>query len=328
MSHTTTVSGSERRLRGITGDLSMRPLLIVGVVLSCSLFSGCASQATVYGSREAASEALIGALDPELDLTRLRAVMGDGVDELVTSGDAVRDREQIDRFVKEYRGRHGFEESDDGLTYLVLGEDDYPFAIPLTPAGGGWRWDVDAGREELLNRRIGANELDTIRVCLAVVDAQFEYASRDRDGDGLREYAKRFRSTPGSRDGLYWPTQPGETPSPLGVLAAEASDEGYTDESEPGVYHGYRYRMLTWQGESASGGARDYLVDGNMIGGFAVIAWPATYGNSGVMTFMVSQDGIVYDADLGASTDTLAREIEIFDPGEGWAPVNETPFEF
>ncbi|MEO1512768.1 MAG: DUF2950 domain-containing protein, partial [Planctomycetota bacterium] len=270
-----------------------------GAVLLAGLLAGCSSQGQTFDTREAAAAALIGAMDPEFDIDSLAVVLGAEAEEAVGSGDAVQDREHAARFVQAYRARHAFEASDDGFTYLVIGDDDWPFAIPLTPEDDGWRWDLDAGRDELLSRRIGANELDAIEVCLAIVDAQIEYASRDRDGDGLREYAGQIVSTLGSRDGLFWPTGPGDPPSPLGGLAAEAADEGYGEGSEPGVYHGYRYRMLTAQSDDAPGGAQDYVVDGNMIGGFALIAWPATYGNSGIMTFIVNHDGVVYDRDLG-----------------------------
>jgi hypothetical protein len=205
---------------------------------------------------------------------------------------------------------------------LTVGEDDWPVAIPLEQTDQGWRFDTDAGREEILSRRIGENELETIVVCLAIVDAQFEYARLDPDGDGVRAYAQRVASEPGKRNGLYWPTEEGEPASPLGALVAEATAEGYRrSEGGPSPFHGYLYRGLPGQGPDARDGARDYVIGGRAVGGFALVAWPATYGNSGVMTFIVNQDGIVYEADLGPDTDSIARSMKLFNPDDTWSPV-------
>jgi hypothetical protein len=194
--------------------------------------------------------------------------------------------------------------------------------VPLVKDGDGWFFDAEAGTEEILNRRIGRNELAAIQVCKAIGDAQREYALRDPDGDGVREYAKQFPSDPGQRNGLYWPVTEGEQPSPLGSFAAQASAEGYVRrEVGPTPYHGYFYRILQAQGPHASGGAVDYVVNGKMVLGFAVIAHPAEYDNSGIMTFIMGSDGVVYQRDLGEDTAEKAAAIMTFDPGSGWQKV-------
>ena len=204
---------------------------------------------------------------------------------------------------------------------VVIGNDDWPFPIPLAKKGDAWFFDTDRGREEILNRRIGENELDTIQTMLAIVDAQREYALMDRDSDRLLEYAEKFMSDPDKHNGLYWKTAEGEEPSPLGELAAEARAEGYKKrdpKDKPIPYHGYYYHMMMKQGSNATGGAYDYVVKGSMIGGFAVVAYPAQYGNSGIMTFIVNYDGVVYQKDLGKNTNEIAKDMKIFDPDKTW----------
>ena len=188
--------------------------------------------------------------------------------------------------------------------------------------GGQWAFDANAGREELLNRRVGRNELDTIQTLLAIVDAQREYAADDADGNGYADYARRFRSSPGKKDGLYWPDATGKSPSPLGPMVAEAAREGYgktpPDPAKPVAFHGYHYRILTGQGKDAPGGAYDYLVRDKLLGGFAVVAWPANYGSSGVTTFLVNHDGVVYEKDLGTKTPGIAGTMTRFNPDATW----------
>jgi hypothetical protein len=210
----------------------------------------------------------------------------------------------------------------DGSQTLIIGNDDWPFPIPLVNKGGKWQFDTKAGLDEILRRRIGRNELAAIQVSLAYVQAQNEYASLDPTGLGPHVYAQRIVSRPGKRDGLYWATAEGEQASPLGELAAEASAEGYKTGNTPIPYYGYYYRILTRQGAHAPGGAYDYLAKGKMIGGFALVAYPAQYGNSGIMTFIVNQDGTVFQKDLGPQSDKLARKIEAFDPDSTWAKVD------
>jgi hypothetical protein len=203
-----------------------------------------------------------------------------------------------------------------------VGNDDWPFPIPLVKAEKGWKFDTKVGRQEILARRVGRNELNAIQVCLAYVDAQKEYALRKaREGKGLPEYAQEFASIPGKQDGLYWEADAGQEPSPMGPLFAAAKEEGYGGKplgDPPTPYHGYVYRMLKAQGKNASGGARDYSVEGKMIAGFALIAYPAKYGSSGVMTFIVNQNGVVYQKNFGKNTREEALAIMVFNPDETW----------
>jgi Protein of unknown function (DUF2950) len=274
-----------------------------------------------FGTPEEATTALADAIKAG-DRKALLEVLGSDGAKLVSSGDAVADRNLAKRFAAEYDRAHRLE-GGGGKVVLYIGPDDFRFPIPLVPDGITWRFDTRAGQEEILNRRIGRNELDAIQVCLAYVDAQREYYAEDRNADGLREYAQRFGSTPGKRDGLYWETKPGETSSPLGPMVARARAEGYGPRrgGRAAPYHGYYYRILTAQGPNAPGGAYSYLAHGRMIGGFALVAFPARYGVSGVMTFIVNHDGTVYERDLGPNTAAVARAMKRFNPDRGWKKV-------
>jgi hypothetical protein len=279
-----------------------------------------------FASPKEAVSALVSAAKKK-DTGALLAILGPQTREWITSGDPVQDRLGVERFIVAFDEKNTLETEGDGKAVLVIGNDRFPFPFPVVKTARGWAFDPEQGREELLNRRIGRNELNTIQVLLAVVDAQLDYAGLDRDGDGVLEYAARLRSSEGKQDGLYWPTAEGEPPSPLGPLVAQAQREGYGQKKsgaqagEPPAYHGYHFKLLTRQGADAPGGAQDYFAGENMIGGFAVLAYPARYRNSGVMSFMVSHDGSVYDADLGPETAEEAAAIESFDPGEGWRKV-------
>jgi hypothetical protein len=273
-----------------------------------------------FASLEEASNALVAALRTG-DQKALLEVLGEDGKGLISSGDPVADRRTRERFVAAYDEQHRFE-AGGGKVVLIVGRDDFPFAIPIVPEGPWWHFDTAAGREEILNRRIGRNELHAIQVALAYVDAQREYYARDPDRDGLLHYAGTFASSPGKRDGLYWPTNAGEPPSPLGPLVAQARSEGYSKHSpDPVAYWGYYYRILTAQGKNAPGGAYDYLAHGRLMGGFALVAYPAQYGVSGVMTFIVNHDGVVYQKDLGARTAVMARAIKAFDPDSTWKKI-------
>jgi len=273
-----------------------------------------------FASVEEAAQALVDALRSGQEKAML-AVLGDEGKRVVSSGDPVSDRRARERFVAAYDDRHRLE-GGGGKVVLVVGRNDFPFPIPIVPDGPGWRFDTTAGKEEILNRRIGENELNTIQVCLAYVDAQREYYARDPDGDALLQFAQKFASAPGKRDGLYWPTNPGEPPSPLGRLVARARDEGYRRGSAERVaYWGYYYRILTAQGKDAPGGAYGYLAHGKMMGGFALVAYPAQYGVSGVMTFIVNQDGIVYQKNLGPNSAAIARAMKSFNPDSTWTKL-------
>jgi hypothetical protein len=258
------------------------------------------------------------------DKSAVLSVLGPKGREVISSGDAVADRSAREKFIAAFDAKHTLTADGDQAT-LVIGNDDWPFPIPLVKKHDKWSFDTAAGLDEILRRRIGRNELSAIQVCLAYVQAQNEYASLDPAGFGPHAYAQRILSSPGKKDGLYWPSAEGEQPSPLGELAAEASAEGYKAGETPIPYHGYYYRILKRQGPSAGGGAYDYVVKGKMIGGFALLAYPAQYGNSGIMTFMVNHDGEVLQADLGPRTVEVARKIDAFAPDGTWTKVEAEP---
>lgn len=300
----------------------MRTIALAVALVVVLSSSALAVEQKRFESVGAAVDALIGALRSN-DQKALVEVLGEAGRPLVSSGDPVADREIRSKFVADYDQRHQFQ-AGGGKVVLHVGTDDFPLAIPLVPDGPSWRWDTEAGKEEILNRRVGRNELSAIQVCLAYVDAQREYYSQPHTSDRVLQYAQRFGSTPGKRDGLYWPTKEGEPPSPLGDLVVKARAEGYRAKQDGGrtPYHGYFYRILLGQGPQASGGAYDYVVSGHMIGGFAMVAFPAQYGVSGVMSFVVNHDGVVYQKDLGANTAQVAETMKRFDPDGTWQRVD------
>ena len=274
-----------------------------------------ASAQKSFQSPEEAAAALVAAAKSGATDGILK-VLGRNAADIVESGDMVADNDTRQRFVAAYDDKHSISMEGDKKAVLMLGKDDFPFPIPLKRTKTGWEFDTDAGRIEILYRRIGRNELDAIQTSLAFVDAENEYADKDR-GAGPGVYAQRIVSSPGKKDGLYWP--PDGDQSPLGELAAEASAEGYkVGTGEPQPYHGYYYRILTQQGPHAPGGELDYVVNGKMIGGFALVAYPAEYGNSGVMTFVVNHKGTVYQKDLGELTEAIAKRMKWFDPDQTW----------
>lgn len=246
-------------------------------------------------------------------------ILGPGSAELVHSGDPVDDAATRTRVVEAYEAKHQVTRDGDDKAVLALGPDDWPFPIPLVRRDGAWAFDVAAGREEVLARRIGRNELAAIQTCLAYVDAQQDYAEKGVAGSGV--YARRIVSRPGQKDGLYWPAESGADESPLGEFAAQAAAEGYRPGTRPIPYHGYYYKILTRQGPNASGGALDYIVRGKMIGGFALLAYPAEYGSSGIMTFLVNHQGVVFQKDLGPTTERFANQIRSFNPDGTWQRV-------
>lgn len=272
-----------------------------------------------FDSPEAAAQALVAAARTS-QTPNLLAVLGQDAEPLVDSGDPVQDDNALQKFVSEFDAVHAFEEDGDDRNVLVVGADRWPFPFPIVRSGNTWRFDSTAGAEEIVNRRVGANELATIQSCLAFVDAQREYYSRNPEGAPLLHYAHRLLSETGKKNGLYWPTSGDEPQSPLGEGFAKARSEGYLKGEHPGdsAYHGYLFTLLTSQGPHATGGAYDYMTHGELLGGFALLAVPAEYGNSGVMTFIVSHDGIVYSRDLGPKTSELAAAIKSFDPDSGW----------
>jgi len=258
------------------------------------------------------------------DLKGLLVVLGEDGADIVSSGDKVADAATRQRFVAAYDAKHQIEMEGDNKAIMVIGQEDFSLPIPLVRTKDAWQFDTDAGRDEIVYRRIGRNELNTVQTCLAYVDAQNEYAEKDR-GSGVGVYAQQFISDPGTKNGLYWPTVPGEEPSPLGELMVKATEEGYQVGEGRSPYQGYYYRILTEQGASAHGGPINYVVKGKLIGGFALVAYPATYRNSGVMTFVVSHEGIVYQKDLGSDTARIAEQMSEFNPDQTWAQTDETP---
>jgi len=290
------------------------------------IFAGIAAEAAVkqkgFASAEEAVKAWIAAIKAD-DNKEVLAIFGPGAKEVIFSGDPVSDKQRREKFIKAYDQKNALAKDGDKMV-LTVGEKAWPFPIPLVKKGDQWFFDAKAGKEEILNRRIGENELGTIQTMLAIVDAQREYAIKDLDGDGILEYAEKFRSDAGKKNGLYWETKEGEEPSPLGDLVAGARAEGYTKagmKDKPMPFHGYYFRMLKKQGKHAPGGAFDYVVKGNQIGGFAVVAYPAKYGNSGVMTFLVNYDGVVFQKDLGKNTVKTANAMKKFDPDKTWKKV-------
>jgi len=269
-----------------------------------------------FNTPDEAAAALAAAVKSGAKPDILKVLGADGED-IVSSGDDVADTEARSKFTSAYDARHSVK-VDGKKASLIVGPDDFPFPIPLVRSKAGWEFDTDEGRKEILFRRIGRNELDTIQTCLAFVDAENEYADKDH-GDGVGAYAQRIVSTPGKQDGLYWKSDNND--SPLGALAAEAAAEGYKAGGEPQPYHGYYYRILVGQGQSAPGGSLSYVIKGKMIGGFALVAWPADYGNSGVMTFIVNHAGVVYQKDLGKETEAAAKRMMWFDPDRSWTKV-------
>jgi hypothetical protein len=272
-----------------------------------------------FATPEEASSALVGAVKAG-DAKALMDILGPGSKDIVQSGDAVADKAARERFVKAYAEANKLEKSADKAV-VNIGKDSWPFPVPIVKDGAGWRFDAKAGKEEILNRRIGGNELSVMQVAQAYVDAQREYYLLNPQKDKLLHYAQNFNSSQGKRDGLYFPTKAGEKPSPLGSLVADARAEGYSAQGASGKripYHGYYYRILKSQGPDAPGGAYDYVAQGRMIGGHALIAWPASYGNSGVMTFLVNHDGAVYEKDLGPDTAATAQKIVRFNPDKNW----------
>jgi Protein of unknown function (DUF2950) len=254
------------------------------------------------------------------------AILGPSGQDLISSGDPVADRNKQNTFATQYHASHQFAAAGDGRTFLYLGPENWPAPIPLKKNGSQWYFDTDYGKQEILYRRIGSNELNVIKICVAINDAQRDYYAALHDGASEHQYAQKFRSTAGTQDGLFWEVKAGAQPeSPLGPLVAEAASEGYQHHAtgQPHPFHGYVYRMLTSQGANAPGGTKNYIVDGKMTGGFALIAYPVRYRDSGVMTFIVNQDGQVYQKDLGPNTGQIASAMVSYNPDATWRPVNK-----
>ena len=275
-----------------------------------------------FSACEQASAALFAAVEKD-DHPALLEILGPAATAIISSGDESEDRSNRQRFVEKYKEMHRLVRESDGTTTLYIGAENWPTPIPLVHKGNRWYFDTGASRKEILFRRIGKNELETVAVCRELVEAQNEYHSEPRDGDGVKQYAPRFRSDDGKHNGLYWKISDGESESPVGPLLTLAIGEDYAKETtQPRPFHGYYYRILTSQGRQAPGGAKNYLVRGKMTGGFAFVAYPAEYRSSGVMTFIVDQDGIVYQKDLGPRTAVRAKTITQYAPNATWKKVD------
>lgn len=276
-----------------------------------------------FTSPEEAASALVDALRTHQE-TDLRAILGPDADRVINSGDRYADQELHQRFVALYDLKHGIDRTAPGQAELEVGADDWPLPIPLTESNGRWSFDTAAGAQTIVNRRIGRNELAAIRTLLASIDAQHDYFERMKQQTGIGVYATRLVSTPGRRDGLYWPVPSEPNDSPLGPLIAAAQEAGYPGElvdGKPIPYEGYYFRILRAQGPNGDGGIKTYIRSGRMTGGFALVAWPAVYESTGIMTFVAGPDGDVYQRDLGPETAALATKITTFDPDRAWSRI-------
>ena len=291
-----------------------RTALAVGLlVLSGHGRAPAAPMQRSFDSPEAAAATLAQAGRSD-DPNALQAIFGPGHDKLLYSGDAYADRRELRRFAELYDGKRNFVPQGPGRVELEVGPDDWPLPIPIVQQNGRWQFDTDAAAEEMINRRIGRNELATIQVMLTYVDAQRDFVARLAKQAGTGYYAQRLISRPGKRDGLYWASESDAVESPFGPLIAQAQGEGYPGQmshGKPMPYHGYYFRILTAQGPDAPGGAEEYVRSGRMTNGFALLAWPASYGASGIMSFQVNQDGIVFQKDLGPDTARLASVLTL-----------------
>jgi hypothetical protein len=272
----------------------------------------------VFGSPEEALKSLAEAVKAD-DVKGMMAILGPEGEDIIDSGDKVADKNAQQQFLKAYQEKVDFVKEKEDRASAIIGNDHWPFPIPFVKKSNGWVFDTKAGREEVLNRRVGRNELNAIQVCQAYVEAQREYASTDRERDGIIQYAQKIMSDPYRRNGLYWEVSEGEIESPLGPFIARAAQEGYKKKGENPVPHsGYYYKILKGQGMSAPGGTYQYVINGHMVAGFALLAWPAEYGVSGVMTFIVNQNGTVYQKDLGPKTGELAKTMTLYSPDRTW----------
>ena len=299
----------------------------IGAVLQISLLAvslpklAAADTGQVFTTPEEAVTAL-GRAVSATNRVVLAAILGPASAQLVNP-DEVQGAQELGQFAEAFNATNRLVRESDTRMTLEVGNNAWPFPIPLVKVAAGWQFDTAAGIEELLNRRIGRNELEVLRVMRAYVQAQREYASRDRDGDEVLEYAQKISSSPGRTDGLFWPPEVNGEVSPLGPLFAYAQGEGYFAEAPeadagPQPFHGYFFKILTRQDQHAPGGKHDYVINGNMIAGFAMVAWPAEYGDSGVMTFIVNQQGRVYQKDLKEGTAKIVQKMTAYDPGEDW----------
>jgi hypothetical protein len=295
-------------------------LFILSLTATLQGWAAPAEQQKTFTSPEDAAHAMVDALRKD-DRPALITIFGSESKGLLTTGDPVSDENFIQDFLKDYDQMHRFSQGPDGELFLIVGAENWPMPIPLDKDSTGWYFDTPYGKQELLFRRIGENEISAIRILNAIVAGQHEYYDKTHDNGATKEYAQKVLSDEGRHDGLYWKVAAGEPESPIGPLVAEASQEGYGENPRGKPVHGYYFKMLTKQGKDAPGGAKSYVVDGKMTGGFAVLAYPAKYRSSGVMTFLVDTDGNVLQKDLGPKTDELAKAMDSYNPDEGWQPA-------
>lgn len=311
------------RNRFLFSGIAVMVACLMLVAFSTQVIAAAKIKQKTFASPEDAVKALMDALRANDD-KELLAIFGPGAESLVSSGDKIKDKAGREQIVKRFEEKNSLEKQGEEKVVINVGKDDFPLPIPLVKKDSVWSFDTEAGKEEVLNRRIGRNELNVISSLYAFVDAQREYAAKDRDADGTSEFAQKFHSTPGKHDGLYWETKEGEENSPLGPLVAQASAMGYSRKGtseKPQPFHGYYFKILKAQGPHATGGTYDYVVKGNMMLGFAFLAYPAKYGSSGIMTFIVNQEGVIYQKDLGKNTSKAAKAIKKYDPDKTWKKI-------
>jgi len=344
------VAGADERrlLRRVVGSSEMKRMhrnpnlrfLWGAVVIACALFLSAlvlaatrqsttkaaptptGMSAKMFNTPQQAADELIEAAE-KFDVHALEEIFGSAGDDIVLSGEYPQDRQRATDFAAESREKKNVsvEPKKGNRAFLLVGNEDWPFPVPLVKSGDKWYFDANAGRQELLHRRIGANELDAVDICRGYVDAQYEYAFQPREGFNVNQYAQRIISNPGKQDGLGWQNPDGSWGGPIGEKIARAIEQGYSPGAEP--YHGYFFKILKGQGPAARLGQMDYVLKGLMIGGFALVAAPAEYGETGIKTFIVSQDGVVYEKDLGPSTLNEFQKMERFNPDQSWTPVTE-----
>lgn len=314
---------ADNKCKGVRGGPAPK-ILVIGLIIGLGSFGSALAQEAgqrTFATPEAAAAALAAAARSNNEQEML-AILGPSAQDLISSGDPVADKRRHELFARRYDELHQFASDSEGRVFLYVGSANWPTPIPLEKRGERWFFDVAYGKTEVLYRRIGFNELYAIKVCRAIVDAQREYYA-SLHGDSVHRYAQKFRSDPGTQDGLYWTTKQGEPQSPLGPLVAKASRQGYQHHAggQPSPFHGYIYVLLKSQGANPPGGAKSYIVNGKMTGGFALIAYPANYRDTGVMTFVVNQDGQIYQKDLGAQTAQVASTMTSYNPDDTWTRV-------
>jgi Protein of unknown function (DUF2950) len=316
-------------LRFAQMNINCRSLLFAALMAITATFVGCnksqpsANGPQMFASPEDAGQAIYAAAKNG-DSNALITIFGPEAKQLIFSGDPVQDKAGLDLFASRYDEMHRWGKLANGGLVLDVGAENYPFPFALLKdSAGQWYFDASSAKQEILARRIGGNELSTVDTLNAIADSQAEYFSQTRSDSHVRQFAQKFISDDGKKNGLYWkPADENQPESPLGPLVAYASAEGYAGNTQPPQpFHGYFYRILTKQGEKAHGGAKDYIVSGAMTGGFAILAYPAEYGNSGVMSFLINQDGVVFESNLGENTTDVAKAITAFNPDDAWKPV-------